>query len=76
MSLKEITRNALALPTDERLVLLEEICSSLEKEPPMAFEGDVLREALRRDEELGSGKTNGIAAKAVYEEIRTEFGWR
>lgn len=76
MSVAELTRAALALPQEERLVLAQEIWGSLEVVPIMESEQEILLEAIRRDEELESGSVEGIPAEEVYSKIRGEFGWR
>lgn len=61
-TLAEVERLALALPEQERVVLVNHLLDSLP--PEMDAEG--ITEALRRDAEMQSGKAVGISAEELF----------
>ena len=73
--LTELTQKALALPTEQRLALAQDLWASLEDDDLPGFTEEALREELQqrlRDEPDGTWKTH----QEVVDEARREFGWK
>lgn len=74
MKFDELEAQALKLPEEWRVKLLQRLLRSLEEgvgEPAEVAEA-WLEEARRRDEEMDSGKEAGIPAEEVFRRLRTE----
>ena len=73
-ALAELTQKALALPTEQRFALAQDLWASLEESDLPDFTEEQLREELRqrlRDEPDNGWKTH----EEVMEQARREFGW-
>jgi len=68
--LDEVTKEALALPTDEQEVLAEKLVGNVVLHVPAAVKRQQLAEVMRRREEVLSGKTAGVSAEQVLREIQ------
>ena len=71
---EKITEQALSLPSNERIALVEEILKSLNL--PIQSDIDKLwaAEAEKRVEELNNRKVKPIPGDKVFNEIRARFG--
>ena len=65
---------ALALPEDSRLQLLERLVSTLQIEPTL--EAEQLREVRSRMEEVRSGQVTTIPGEQVFQAIRQSLAAR
>ena len=74
-TLAELTERALALPTEHRLALAQNLWASLEDSDLPGFTEEALREELQlrlRDDPDATWKNH----EEVREEARREFGWK
>ena len=74
-ALTELTRKALAMPTEQRLALAQDLWASLEDGDLPGFTDEELREELHqrlRDEPDGNWKTH----QEIMDQARREFGWK
>ena len=74
-ALSELTQKALALPTEQRLALAQDLWASLEdRDLPGFTEEELHVELLQRlrDEPDGAWKTH----QEVMDQARQEFGWK
>jgi hypothetical protein len=74
ITLAELTEKALALPTEQRFALAQDLWASLEDFDPPSLSEEELSEELRqrlRDEPDDAWKSHG----AIMEQARREFGW-
>jgi putative addiction module component (TIGR02574 family) len=69
MTYRELLREALALPQEKRLRLLEKLNESLDAETPLSEEW--MAEIQRRSDELESGKVKGIPWEEVKRKKRS-----
>jgi putative addiction module component (TIGR02574 family) len=74
MSTQEITSQAMALPLSERVSLAQALWQSIDMGLTDSDEGEVLREATRRDQELSSGATIGRTHEEVMRAARRATG--
>ena len=75
MTLAQLTTEALALPAEERTLLVDRLTESLETtEEAGRIERLWIEECERRIADLRSGKTKAIPAEEVFAEIRARFG--
>ena len=65
---------AMALPLADRVSLAQVLWESIEAGLPDTDEDSVLREALRRDEELSSGSVAGRTHEEVMQAARRSIG--
>ena len=70
MSKEQITSEAMALPLAERVSLAQALWESINADLPDADEGAAVEEAIRRDEELSSGKVVGRSHEDVMKSAR------
>jgi putative addiction module component (TIGR02574 family) len=74
MTVEQIEAEVLKLPEPARVELLDRLMRSLAEtsatEPAVAEAWT--QEAIRRDEEMESGKVPGIPAEEVFEELRNK----
>lgn len=70
MSSEQLTSEAMALPLSERVSLAQALWNSIHAGLAESDGDDAVREALRRDEELSSGKVTGRTHKDVMEAAR------
>lgn len=72
MKVAEIGEEAMKLDEEERAELASMILESLDGADPNDSDEDSLTEAIRRGEELRSGKVKGVAAEEFLAEFRAE----
>lgn len=70
MSTEQITAEAMALPLVERVALAQALWESIDSGLPDTDEREAVREAIRRDEELASGRVTGRTHEEVMEAAR------
>ena len=70
MSNEELTSKAMALPLAERVSLAQSLWESIDAGLEEADETLALKDAVRRDEELSSGKVTGRSHEEVMREAR------
>ncbi|HEY0968032.1 MAG TPA: addiction module protein [Opitutaceae bacterium] len=76
MSAKELTAEALALPLAEKVTLAQALWQSIDAELPDSDEKAVVREALRRDQELTDGTVAGLRHDEAMRTARRALGNR
>jgi putative addiction module component (TIGR02574 family) len=73
-TLEQIEDEVLGLPEESRARLMERLLSSFQEEPGSAEE-DIARawvgEAERRDDEMSSGREEGLPAQEVFSKLRS-----
>ena len=74
MSTKELTTEAMALPLAERVSLAQALWESINADWADVDESAVVREAIRRDEDLTSGKVSGRTHEEVMQAARKAIG--
>ncbi|MGI8437076.1 MAG: addiction module protein [Chthoniobacterales bacterium] len=74
MSTQQLTSEAMALPLSERVSLAQALWQSIDAGLADVDEGDVVREAIRRDEELSSGVVAGRTHEEVIATARRSLG--
>ena len=70
MSSEELTSKAMALPLAERVSLAQVLWESIEAGLEETDESLALKDAIRRDEELSSGKVSGRSHEEVMRAAR------
>jgi len=70
MSTEQLAADAMALPLAERVSLAQALWESIDAGLPDTGECAANNEAIRRDEELSSGKVAGRTHKEVMEAAR------
>ena len=70
----QIAKEALALPNQTRAQLAEQLVESLEIDEDTKTRGLWLAEAIRRRDEVRSGKVKPIEGKKVLAEVRRLVG--
>ena len=70
MSTEKITADAMALPLAERVALAQTLWESIDGELPDADEQSAMAEAIKRSEELSSGRVRGETHEEVMEAVR------
>lgn len=76
--LKQVTKDAIALPLEERGLLASKLIDTLNTEELVSEEeaGEAWdKEIARRVEEIKSGKVEGIPSEQVQAEIRAKRPW-
>lgn len=73
LTLDEITNAALSLPPDSKILLAEKIVERLASDEP-EIERLWSAEAVRRRDEIRSGRTKPIPGTEVIEEVRRLVG--
>jgi putative addiction module component (TIGR02574 family) len=74
MSTKQITAEAMALPLAERVSLAQALWESINSDLPDGDGRAAVDEAIRRDEELSSGKVTGRSHDEVMKAARRATG--
>lgn len=74
MSTQQITNEAMALPLAERVSLAQQLWQSIDAGLAEVDEGDAVREAIQRDEELSSGAAAGGSHEEVMQRARRATG--
>lgn len=74
LTLDQITNAALELPAERRITLAEKLVESLAAEEPAELEKLWSAEAIRRRDEIRSGRVKVIAGEEVIEEVRHLVG--
>jgi putative addiction module component (TIGR02574 family) len=74
MSTKQITAEAMALPLAERVSLARALWESINSDLPDGDGRAAVDEAMRRDEELSSGKVTGRSHDDVMKAARRATG--
>jgi putative addiction module component (TIGR02574 family) len=70
MSTEQLIADAMALPLSERVSLAQALWESIDAGLPDADERVVVAEAIRRDEELSSGRVAGRTHEEVMQAAR------
>jgi putative addiction module component (TIGR02574 family) len=70
MATKELIADVMALPLAERVSLAQALWESIDGGLPDSDQDDAIREAIRRDEDLSSGKVTGLTHAEVMEAAR------
>jgi putative addiction module component (TIGR02574 family) len=73
-SLDEITAEALKLPVSSRATLADRLVESLDWSSDDGLRGEWINEAVRRSEDLKTGKVQAISADEVFAEVRRVVG--
>ena len=74
MSAKQLTSEAMALPLSEQVSLAQALWQSIDAGLADTGERDAVREAIRRDQELSSGKVPGRTHEEVMQAARRAIG--
>lgn len=74
MSTQQLTNEALALPLSERVPLAQALWQSIEAGLADSDEREAVREAIRRDQELSSGKVEGRSHDEVIQAAKHAIG--
>ena len=70
MTTEELIADAMALPLSERVSLAQALWESIDAGLLESDQDEAIREAIRRDEELLSGKVVGLTHEEVMEAAR------
>lgn len=70
MTTEELIADAMALPLAERVSLRQAFWESIDAGLPDTDESDAVKEAIRRDEELSSGRVAGRTHEEVMRVAR------
>lgn len=70
MSTEQIIADAMALPLAERVTVAQTLWESIDAELPDTDERAAIAEAVRRSEELSSGKVKGETHEEVMDAVR------
>jgi putative addiction module component (TIGR02574 family) len=70
MTTEQLIADAMALPLSERVSLAQALWESIDAGLPDADERAAVAEALRRDEELSSGRVTGRTQEEVMQAAR------
>lgn len=74
MSTQQLTTEAMALPLSERVSLAQTLWQSIDASLTDTDEGEAVREAIRRDQELSSGAVVGRTHEEVMQAARRSIG--
>jgi putative addiction module component (TIGR02574 family) len=74
MSIQQLTSEAMALPLADRVSLAQALWQSIDAGLTDTDEGDAVREAIRRDEEISSGAVTGRTHEEVMQAARRAIG--
>jgi putative addiction module component (TIGR02574 family) len=74
LTLDQITEEAMQLPAGSRAVLADKLVESLESEEPDEIQRLWSAEAIRRRDEIRSGRVQPIPGEEVLEEVRRLVG--
>ncbi len=70
MTTEQLIADAMALPLSERVSLAQALWESIDAGLPDADERAAVAEAIRRDEELSSGRVTGLTHEEVMQAAR------
>ena len=70
--IKEIIKEAESLPVEERAVLVDSILRTLNP-PDSKIDGEWIKVAKQRLEDLRSGRIKAVSGDAVFDRIRKRF---
>lgn len=73
MRVEEITEQALDLPSNERVLLVDRLVESLDPAEDGPLHDLWKQEAYRRLNELRSGRVPGIPGEEVFAQLRKKF---
>ena len=68
-----LTDQALALPVESRLILVDQLLSSLNPSPDAAIEAAWRDEAEARLDRLDRGETEAVDGESVFQQIREKY---
>ncbi len=71
--LEQLTQEALLLPSDAKVTLVERLLQSLDNAELSEIDEAWILEAEKRYQELKTGKITGIPADEVFRQIREEM---
>ena len=74
LTLEQLAEEAMKLPADSRVVLADRIVESLDLAAPDAIQRLWAAEAVRRRDEVRSGRVNPIPGEEVIAEVRRLVG--
>ncbi len=74
MSTQQLTTEAMALPLSERVSLAQMLWQSIDAGLADTDEGEAVREAIRRDQELSSGTVAGRTHEEAMQAARRAIG--
>lgn len=74
LSIEQITAEALSLPDDQRLQLVEQLIESFESEVDGAVQTSWIAEAKRRRDEIRSGAVQPIPGEDALAQVRAMLG--
>lgn len=74
--LKEIEKQAVLLPPEEKESLIQTLLHSLDDAPLTEIDELWIQEAEKRYRDYKKGITEGIPGEKIFAEIRRELGWR
>lgn len=77
VSLSQLTQDALSLSTEDRVRLAQVLWDSVNGNggyDQLRYEEETIQEALRRDEEMESGRVPGIPHEEVMSRLQKKFG--
>jgi putative addiction module component (TIGR02574 family) len=70
MTIEEIIADTMSLPLAERVALAQALWESIDAGLAESDQDEAMREAIRRDEELSSGRITGLTHAEVMEAAR------
>lgn len=74
LTLDQITEEAMKLSPDSKALLADKLVESLDLEEPDAIQRIWSAEAIRRRDEIRSGRVATVAGEKVLEEVRRLVG--
>lgn len=74
LTLDQITEEALKLPADAKASLADKLVESFELEEPDDIQRLWTAEAIRRRDEIRSGRVSPVPGKEVIDEVRSLVG--
>lgn len=73
MKTKDLLREMISLPVDERALLADSLLKSLNN-PPAAIEKKWIKESEKRLAELRSGEVKAVSGERGFRKIKKRFG--
>lgn len=74
MSIEQLTRAAISLPENERRELIRRLLATLPAQGEDEIDPQFMAELLRRDEEMESGRVEGLSHEEVMARARRALG--
>jgi putative addiction module component (TIGR02574 family) len=74
LTLEQLTEEALLLPAESRVLLADKLVESLDSEEPDEIQRLWIAEAVRRRDEIRSGKVQAVPGEQVLDEVRRLVG--